>query len=251
MLLIGLALFLTTKLVQKSQDSRSSAATKCSCSKKAYSDAYSCSKNGGKWTCSTTQNKKPTPTKVKRKTCISFTYTPWSSCTNGKQTREIRNTFPENCTGGKPILKQNCVTVCKNISYSSWSGCEDGYQTRKVLSKSPNDCNSDILIRQRCKPTCNYFVYNEDWTPCNESGYQTRTIKSSSPEGCVNGNPVLKRTCKFVPTPTPARINGFCGTSKNSCDKGTFLDQPDTVNYIEWKCVGSNGGRTEMCKLAR
>lgn len=67
LLLIG-ALLITTKLVQKSQDTRSSAASKCSCSKRAYGNAYSCSKNKGKWTCITTPVKKATPTPVKKPT---------------------------------------------------------------------------------------------------------------------------------------------------------------------------------------
>jgi glucuronoarabinoxylan endo-1,4-beta-xylanase len=45
-------------------------------------------------------------------TCISFTYSSWSSCQpNGTQTRTVISSSPSGCTGGNPVTTQNCTYV--------------------------------------------------------------------------------------------------------------------------------------------
>jgi cysteine-rich repeat protein len=52
--------------------------------------------------------------------CTSFTYSNWSSCSSsGTQTRTVLSSSPSGCTGGNPILTQNC-------SYVSDLSCSDG-----------------------------------------------------------------------------------------------------------------------------
>jgi|GEM_PF-1638198 len=40
--------------------------------------------------------------------CTSFTYTDWSVCTNGTQTRSVLTSNPSGCTGGNPVITQTC-----------------------------------------------------------------------------------------------------------------------------------------------
>ena len=44
-------------------------------------------------------------------TCTFWTYSPWSTCSSGgAQTRVILGLFPAGCTGGAPLLSQECST---------------------------------------------------------------------------------------------------------------------------------------------
>jgi hypothetical protein len=40
--------------------------------------------------------------------CTSFSYSAWSACTNGRQTRTVLSSYPAGCTGGTPVLSQSC-----------------------------------------------------------------------------------------------------------------------------------------------
>lgn len=55
-----------------------------------------------------------------------------------------------------------------------------------------------------------------------------------------------------VPIPTKgSKINGKCGTTKNSCVTGGFVDIADSSLYYMWKCKGVNGGTTKVCSLKK
>jgi hypothetical protein len=43
-----------------------------------------------------------------KKTCNSWTYSDWSNCINGIQTRKITKAFPDLCSGGTPLLTLSC-----------------------------------------------------------------------------------------------------------------------------------------------
>jgi len=43
------------------------------------------------------------------------------------------------------------------------------------------------------------------------------------------------------------KVDGRCGTTKNSCMSWIFRDLPDTRSSYRWQCVGKNGGRTVTC----
>jgi hypothetical protein len=50
-------------------------------------------------------------------TCTEFTYTKWSACQpNEKQTRSVTSSTPSGCTGGGPIVEQNCIYIKKNVN---------------------------------------------------------------------------------------------------------------------------------------
>ncbi len=65
-------------------------------------------------------------------TCTNFSYSEWSNCTNGLQTRTILTSTPTGCTGGNPEpLTKNCNnsqptcagTVCSNQCYTTQGIC--------------------------------------------------------------------------------------------------------------------------------
>jgi mono/diheme cytochrome c family protein len=93
-------------------------------------------------------------------TCSSFTYSAWSTCSNGVQTRTVLTSSPTGCTGGTPVLSQACT----------------------VTPPPP--------------PACTYTT--GAWGACQSSGTQTRTV-TASPAGCVGTPPASSQTCTYVP----------------------------------------------------
>jgi hypothetical protein len=87
-----------------------------------------------------------------------FTYTDWGVCQpSGERFREVKTKSPEGCTGGDPIIREDC--------------------------EPPQG------------DPCISFEYN-DWGACQPNGIQTRTIKSSNPAGCSGGvSPILTQSC--------------------------------------------------------
>ena len=51
-------------------------------------------------------------------------------------------------------------------------------------------------------------------------------------------------------TPTQP-VNGQCGTSKDSCASGDFVDVTDTATDYKWQCNGKNGGSSVACSLKK
>jgi hypothetical protein len=135
-------------------------------------------------------------------TCTSFTYSNWSACTNGQQTRTVLTSSPSGCTGGiKEALSQNCTAPrCTYFRYSDWSVCNNGQQTRTVLASSPEGCVIDgQVLSQICgiTPNCTSFTYS-NWSACT-NGQQTRTVLTSSPSGCTGGiKEALSQNCTNV-----------------------------------------------------
>jgi cysteine-rich repeat protein len=73
-----------------------------------------------------------------------------------------------------------------------------------------------------------------------ESGEQCDDGNTNSGDGCSS-------TCQTEVTP----VNGVCGSSNNSCTSGALNDATDTSTNYLWSCVGSNGGSTASCSLAK
>jgi hypothetical protein len=64
---------------------------------------------------------------VQPPTCSSFTYSAWSACTNGQQSRTVLSSSPAGCTGGSPVLTQACslpVTVSITPSPTAVDACK-------------------------------------------------------------------------------------------------------------------------------
>lgn len=125
---LAISLPIATKLAQKVQENRSSAAQSCRCSKSAYGDAYNCSKNGGKWECTTDVPSKPscannvykceTTTRYK---CINGSWQYYASCPQGCSGTSCSITYPTYYYYNSST--KSCSSVAK---YNSLVNCKDG-----------------------------------------------------------------------------------------------------------------------------
>lgn len=70
-------------------------------------------------------------------------------------------------------------------------------------------------------------------------------LKSILPGTTITNKPTITPTRK--PTQKPVVVNGRCGTSKNSCSSGSFVDSTDTSTLYVWRCMGKNGGSSVNC----
>lgn len=106
-------------------------------------------------------------TPQKNNVCISWAYSDWSSCISGLQTRTITSYSPSSCTGGTPVLSQNCSiqpSICSsNWQCGAWSSCSDSQQTR--FCNDLNNCNIENqkpAITQACTmPIEETYVYHD------------------------------------------------------------------------------------------
>ena len=79
----------------------------------------------------------------------TYTYSAWSACVNGQQTRTVTASSPADCTG-TPVLTQSCTIPTCTFTYSAWSDCINGVQTRTVLTASPSGCIGTPVLQQTC-----------------------------------------------------------------------------------------------------
>lgn len=142
-------------------------------------------------------------------TCTSWTYSDWGACANNQQTRTIISSQPANCTGGNPVLNQSCNSTpsCTENNWTSTltpTSCPNNSQQTKKWTKigqcqggishpSEESVSCDYQV-----PTCTNFTYS-DWGICSSNGVQSRTTLSASPSGCTSGNPVLNKSCNYIP----------------------------------------------------
>ncbi|NTU98854.1 hypothetical protein HGA64_02520 [Candidatus Falkowbacteria bacterium] len=66
-------------------------------------------------------------------TCSSWTYSVWSVCSNGTQTRSIMTSSPTGCSGGSPVLTQTC-TASTSTSATSTSTASAASTTTTVIT---------------------------------------------------------------------------------------------------------------------
>ncbi|MDX9914131.1 MAG: hypothetical protein RBS77_06145 [Candidatus Moranbacteria bacterium] len=145
--------------------------------------------------------------------CNSWIYSNWSQCSSsGKQTRTIISSSPSGCSGGSPIVSQDCTYVpltCSSWIYSDWSACSNGQQTRNIISSSPAGCiGGASSITKSCTVStsnneytqnqiCSSFTYS-DWSDCSQNNIQSRSLLSSLPSNCIGGQPILNQMCIYV-----------------------------------------------------
>ena len=212
----------------------------------------------------------PTPT-----TCTSFTYSPWSACENGSQSRTVLTTSPTGCTGGSPVvLTQACTpapATCTSFTYSPWGDCQSSNtQTRTVTGSSPAGCTGGSpVLSQACTyvppvTSCTSFTYSP-WGDCQSSNTQTRTVTGSSPAGCTGGSPVLSQACTYVPptctytysawsacSPTGTQTRTVASSSPAGCAGTPVLTQSCTYTpptctsftYNAWGACQPNNTQT-------
>ena len=128
--------------------------------------------------------------------CSSYTYSAWSSCVNGVQTRTATG-IPLGCIGNPDsALSRACSNPCTSWTYSAWSTCVNNTQTRTAIG-SPSGCTGtpDSVLSRSCTNAC-VFTYGQ-WTVCNGVS-QTRSY-TASPSGCIGTPPAdsTYRLCNF------------------------------------------------------
>lgn len=105
-----------------------------------------------------TPNTPATPT-----TCTNFGYSAWSECT-GKQTRTVTSSSPSGCTGGTPVLSQDCTPCIAMAPYFAnlTAKIEEGYKSRPGYwgGISTEGFNADTNISDAVKQTYNSLTPN-------------------------------------------------------------------------------------------
>ena len=86
--------------------------------------------------------------------------------------------------------------------------------------------------------TCTNFTYS-DWDVCSRNGVQSRAVLSASPSECIDGNPVLSKSCVYIPQCTSDIWScndwGSCsalGNQTRNCTKTfdcPFVDTPSAI----------------------
>jgi hypothetical protein len=113
--------------------------------------------------------------------CSSFTYSAWTYCGNGQQTRTLQAIHPTACRYDTSdlLLQQSCQAPLGNPCQT-----DDHCFTGGVCTN--NICSYPISI-------CQSFTYSNFGACVN--GQQARNITSASPVSCVGGNPVTTQSC--------------------------------------------------------
>ena len=95
---------------------------------------------------------------------------------------------------------------------------------------------------------------------CNESQnngcHESSTLNNQADSNthynwqCVGANGGTTDDCSIA---KPLPINGSCNESQNNgCHEGSTLnDQADSNTHYNWQCIGSNGGTTDDCSIAK
>lgn len=209
---LAIALPITTKLVQKVQENRSSAATKTvyDCLKGNSQGVRTVGTYGSSGACSSAcsggvcKSRTVAVEDTKPPTC-SYTYSAWGACVNGVQNRNITSRSPDGCSGGSPVLNQSC-TPEKTDNTKIAGRCGSGI----------NSCETGTFAD--LSDADSYYKWNCGITVC---------------------------------TYTKQKINGYCGSINNSCTGGTLRDDTDTSTNYVWTCLGANGGSNANCSKAK
>lgn len=117
---------------------------------------------------------------------------------------------------------------------AGWTFCEKGVPTPTV----PDFPKTGKPVSWTCGGE------NLNTVPCSANG-----CNRCSKEGFPYCFPVdFGPSCGSTPTQP---VNGQCGTSKDSCASGDFVDATDTATDYKWQCNGKNGGTSVACSLKK
>jgi len=143
--------------------------------------------------CTTTT---PTPTPTPNSTCTSWTYSDWSTCVSGNQTRTVITSSPSGCTGGSPIVSQSCSVTCYNDSdcsshniYVGSTFCQTGssnsiYQNfRTFVCQNPGTTTSSCVAQTpdvaQVKTTCPTGQICSNGV-CSANGFAIQTLAATN-----------------------------------------------------------------------
>ena len=194
-------------------------------------------------------------------TCTSFTYSAWSTCINGIQTRTVTSSFPAGCTGGNPILTQTCTPLCTESDWIytlSPTVCPStGLQTKtwtKIGSCSGgvNHPSTEIISCTPNVTTCTSFNYT-NWSTCI-NGIQTRVIISSFPINCTGGNPITTQQCNVTGIPqlnVPDQyLSENSGYNNNIINLKDYTNDTDTpISRISYSIISQSNISVVNCSI--
>lgn len=104
-----------------------------------------CNESTGEWVwrpCNVYINLQPT--------CTSFTYTDWSTCSSGSQSRTILTREPYGCAGGSPVTYQTCCTGEQPSCPDGWSGsytCSNNYWWNTCVPPGSQQCYRGVIYK--------------------------------------------------------------------------------------------------------
>jgi len=162
-------------------------------------------------------------------TCTSFSYSGWSACSGGIQTRTVSSSLPAGCTGGSPVTAQSCV--CTSWTYSGWGACQsDSTQTRSVLTSSPVGCAGGSPITSQ---GCTYVPI-----ACTGSIATDGTMWAGDNTGLSSS-----LVWQYAATNTSTKCEFYCPVVKPNYKNGT--------NTCEaYACTGAIPSNSDWCALS-
>lgn len=111
--------------------------------------------------------------------CTSFTYSAWSACSSGEQTRSITAREPYGCAGGDPVTLQSCTVPCQGTAPSCGLGyvgsyvCQNGTwvnQCQVACSQPPPACATGWTGSYSCMPTSGGYIWMNTCVPPGTPG---------------------------------------------------------------------------------
>ncbi len=143
--------------------------------------------------------------------CSDYTYSNWSTCANGIQTRTVLSSYPVGCSVGTPVINQSCTIVSNSTCFDSDvtnSHYGLGYTSSSINGELSDYCSGNVVFESVC-------------TNDNRSNYTSSYI-------CENG-------CS----------NGACLSAPSNVTNVTCIDSDGGLDYF------TKGNLTEDGKLYR
>ncbi len=159
----------------------------------------------------------------------------------------------DTCTDGSFVDVADDASNYKWTCQGSGGGSDASCTSPKVVTP---DCAATTVSKSRTttdgKQFCNFSL------PAGNNG---DTINSSNPAGLCDWTNAGDANCSGTFTCNGSSwttntwsascvigpVSGVCGSSKDSCTKGTFSDTADDASNYKWDCKGIDGGADASC----
>lgn len=202
--------------------------------------------NNGIWTASITL------AGVNEAQCISWTYSNWSTCTNGTQSRTIISSYPTGCTGGIPYTTQSCISGPTYVGDGTYTIHQ--WETIKLN-------NQVILEPVFDRPLNVYFIsfkVFEENTPTQIGTVYPIRVGTTSPIDTTAGNyrfRVVLNSLNYNNDTWSASVT-FTSLYEPQCTSFTYSDWSYCYNNQQWRtiltsspanCIAGNPITTQSC----
>jgi hypothetical protein len=162
---------------------------------------------------------------VQLPTCTSFTYSAWSACASGSQSRTVVSASPAYCTGGSPVLTQACQPV--SVTISPATGAVDACKALAFSATVANATNTAVTWSVQEGAAGGAIASNGVYTAPSTGGTY-HVVATSVADGsalAVNAVTVTERVLSVAVTPasstlSPSGTAQFSATVTTTC--GTF-----------------------------